>query len=87
MKVKDYRYFVNAKEETFDEWLIEFRKIVKTDEAYERKKKQIFRKIEQGIEIYSWLYERGDLVLSIMRKDFDGYSEIFKLYEERIKKI
>ena len=45
------------------------------------------KRLEQGIDIFSWLYQREDLVLSIIRKDYDGYNEILKLYEEKIKKI
>lgn len=85
MKFEDYRYFVNAEEIKFDKWLIEFRKIVQTDEAYDRKKQQAFRKIEQGINIFSWLYQREDLVLSIMRRDYNGYDEVLKLYKEKIE--
>ena len=50
MKVEDYRYLVNDEEvATIDEWFIEFRKLFRTDYAFEEAKKKVYKEIEDGV--------------------------------------
>lgn len=50
MKVEDYKFIVNDEEvATIDEWFIEFRKIFRTEFAFEEAKKEVYKKIEEGV--------------------------------------
>ena len=69
MKIEDYKYLVNEKEVTFNEWLIEFRKLFRTEYAYEEVKKDVLKKIENGIENgHNWIGRLQGLHLKIVRK-------------------
>lgn len=70
MRVEDYRYLVNDEEvATIDEWFIEFRKIFRTDYAFEEAKKDVYKKIKVGVHGWNWKSKLLGLHLQIQRKE------------------
>lgn len=50
LKVEDYKFIVNDKEvTTIEEWFREFKKLSRTDFAFEESKKDVYKKIEDGV--------------------------------------
>lgn len=69
MKVEDYRFIVNDKEvATIEEWLKEFKKLSRTEFAFEESKKDVYKKIEEGTFGHTWTNKKGEIVLQIKRK-------------------
>ena len=69
MKVEDYKFIVNDKEvATIDEWFIEFRKLFRTEFAFEESKNDVYKKIEEGTLGHTWTNKKREIVLQIKRK-------------------
>lgn len=50
MKVEDYKFIVNDKEvSTIEEWFKEFKKLSRTEFAFEESKNDVYKKIEEGV--------------------------------------
>lgn len=67
MKIENYNFFVNENKVTFEEWIVEFRKLYRTDRAYELSKKELLDKIENGVENWNWKSKLENLHLKIER--------------------
>ena len=69
MKVEDYIFIVNGKEvSTIEEWFKKFKKLSRTEFAFEESKKDVYKKIEEGTFGHTWTNKKGDIVLQIKRK-------------------
>ena len=70
MKVEDYKFIVNDKEvSTIEEWFEEFKKLSRTEFAFEESKKDVYKKIEKGVLGHTWTNKKGEIVLRIKRKE------------------
>lgn len=70
MKVEDYKFIVNDKEvSTIEEWFKEFKKLSRTEFAFEESKKDVYKKIEEGILGHTWTNKKGEIALKIRRKN------------------
>lgn len=69
MKVEDYKFIVNDKEvATIEEWFEEFKKLSRTEFAFEESKKDVYKKIEGGVLGHTWTNKKGEIVLQIKRR-------------------
>ena len=68
MKVEDYKFMVNGEETAIDEWFIELKKMFRTDYAFEEAKKDVYKKIEDGVHGWNWESKFIGLHLQIQRK-------------------
>ena len=70
MKVEDYKFIVNDKEvETIEEWFKEFKKLSRTEFSFEESKKDVYKKIQEGVCGHTWTNKKGEIVLKIRRKN------------------
>ncbi len=72
MKVEDYKFTVNGEETTIDEWFIEFKKMFRTEKAFEEAKNDVYKKIEEGVHGWNWKSKLLGLHLQIQRKEERG---------------
>lgn len=69
MKVEDYKFIVNDKEvSTIEEWFKEFKKLSRTEFAFEESKKDVYKKIEEGTLGHTWTNKKGEIFLKIKRR-------------------